>query len=351
MKNYFRNIIFTKTPLKALYRFEDYFQVYPMNLEKCPNNKRAKHFPCIIEYWVDDKEVKHVQPLGSEAADRMISRTTAQTNRLIEITNLLSLVTNHRFFFYRTPEEAWIMPMPEVIDAGLDEQSSIWSFSLFHYPGMREDLKITEFTEVKFESVQTITKKLYYFNDPVESPKKEITFPDHIDLVLANYLKLAGNDRIICDSAIFQFCNGLDLQQKMKSLSFVSVVSSIETLVNLEFKDEVVEFECNDCKTLKNSTRMCKKCGRPIWGIAAKFREFLFKYVSSDPKAKKLYNAIYSIRSKIAHTEYLISGENYLNWNFDNKTEEINMKHLEAIQLARRSISSWLEFTFLSSNQ
>ncbi len=124
----------------------------------------------------------------------------------------------------------------------------------------------------------------------------------------------------------------------MKSLSFFSFVSSIETLVNYEFRNERVEYTCNDCKALSSSERNCKKCGSPIWGVSAKYREFLFKYVSNDPNAKKMYNKIYDIRSKITHTEYLMNGENFLNWNFDDKTEEIARKHLEAMQLARRSL-------------
>ncbi len=128
----------------------------------------------------------------------------------------------------------------------------------------------------------------------------------------------------------------------MESLSFFSFVSSIETLVNYEFKNEKVEYACSDCKTLKSSERSCKKCGSPIWGVTAKYREFLFKYVSNDPNAKKMYNKIYNIRSKITHTEYLMNGENFLNWEFNDKTKEISTNHLQAMQLARRSLINWI---------
>lgn len=342
MKIYFKNIVFTKTPLKSHYRFKDYFQIYPIDLEKSPQNKTAKHFPCILEFWVDEKEIAHINAMGSEIVDNMISKTTFQTNRLIEITNLLSSITNYRFFQYRNTEGLWSMPSPENISDELNNISSEWSIGLYYYPNMADDFKIKEFTNLDFTTSSFIPKKVYYWYDPVENPDKAIDFPDLIDLAIENYLQLSRKEKVVCDSAIYQLCNGLDLQPTMRSLSFVSIVSSIETLVNYEFKNEKIEYSCSDCKSLKSSTRTCKKCGEPIWGIAAKFREFLFKYVSSDKAAKKMYNSIYTTRSKIAHTDFLISGDNYLNWNYDDKTEELEMQHLQAIQLSRRSISSWL---------
>lgn len=223
-----------------------------------------------------------------------------------------------------------------------DKLKSEWSFSLF-YPELVAEMKIEKsFSTTDFPKIKLTEPKRYYFYDPVESKEKEIDFPNDIDSILTNYLKLQEKEKIVCDSAIFMLCNGLDLRDKMKSLSFLSVVSSIETLVHLEFKNEKVEFECNDCKTLKSSDRTCAKCGRPVWGVASKFREFLFKYVSKEEPAKKMYNKIYDIRSKIAHTEYLVNSENFLNWDFSNATEEMAIRHLEAIQLSRRAVSNWL---------
>ncbi|MEP2026833.1 MAG: hypothetical protein ABJH98_12265 [Reichenbachiella sp.] len=342
MKRYFRNIVFTLTPLKSAYRFKDYFQIYPINLENSPQNKSARHFPCLIEYWVDDDEVKPVDALNSPVVNKMISKTTAQTNRVLEITNFLSSVTNYRFFIYRSPDQLWALPNPEEVTEEMNEWSSQWSVGLYYYPNMAKDLKISEFSSPECTTVKLLPKSYYYFYDPVEGHDKVIDFPDILDDTFEAYLSLSGKEKTVCDSAIYQLCNGLDLYPRMRSLSFLSVISGIETLVNYEFRNEKVVYECNDCKSLKSSSRTCKKCGSPIWGITAKFREFLFKYVSDKPEARKMYNKIYNVRSKIAHTEYLISGENYLNWNFDDKTEELGKQHLQAIQLCRRSISSWL---------
>jgi hypothetical protein len=128
----------------------------------------------------------------------------------------------------------------------------------------------------------------------------------------------------------------------MKSLSFFSAVSAIETMVEYEYKGEKIKYECGECKFLIESDRTCNKCGRPKWGIAEKFREFLLKYISSSDDSRKVFNKIYSIRSKIAHTKYLIFNEHVFDLEKNEKTDELFHLHMQSIQLARMSITNWL---------
>lgn len=342
MRQYIRNIIFTKTPLNGKFKYSDIFQIYPLNLENAPNSKVTDHFPMIIEFWYDTESLPSVSEFDSEGVNKMIAQTTAQTNKLIEITNLLSSISNYQFFFYRKPETFWSVPISEENTEDINKTSSTWSASLYYYPSIGDELKIDGFTDVDYKEVDLITQRKYYWNNPVESKDKFIDFPDTINEILTKYFEIKGNKKKVVLSSIFQICNGLELFHRMKSLSFFSFVSGIETLVNYEFRNEKVEYECNDCKSLKSSDRKCKKCGSPIRGVTAKYREFLFKYVSDDPNAKKMYDKIYTIRSKITHTDYLMNGENFLSWDFNDKTEEISTKHLEAMQLARRSLINWI---------
>ncbi len=342
MRQYIKNIIFTKTPLKGKYRFEDFFQIYPLNLQDAPQSKVTDHFPMIIEFWYDTDSLPFVKEFDEEDVNNFVAKTTAQTNKLIELTSLLSSVSNFQFFFYRSPQTYWGVSIPEEITNEINNVSSTWSASMYYYPGIGKDLQIENFSEIVVDNVALVPQQKYYWFDPVESKDKSIDFPNTIDEILKRYFEITGDKKKVVLSAIYQICNGLDLFNRMKSLSFFSFVSAIETLVNYEFKNEIVEYECNECKSLKSSERTCKKCGSPIWGVTAKYREFLFKYVSNVPEAKKLYNDIYNIRSKITHTDYLMNGENFLNWEFNDKTKEISTKHLEAMQLARRSLINWI---------
>ncbi len=345
-RNFIKNIIFSRTPLNSCYRFGDKFQIYPVNLENAPSSTHAIHFPMIIEFYVDDSEIKEVKEFDSKSVNQTVAELTAQTNKLIQLTNLISTISNYRIFFYRHIEMMWTVPVPEEITEEVKKEfnkiSSSTSMPSFTYENISKDMFITEFSNPDFPKIELLNQRSYYFYEPLESKKKSINFPNTIDIIFENYFNLDNKELKIINSAMHQFCNGLDLFKTMKSLSFFSIVSSIETLVNLEFKNEKIEFECNDCKTIKTSKRHCQKCGRPIWGIAAKFREFLFKYVSDKKEAKKLYNQIYTIRSRITHTEYLLNGDNFSDWEFNNKTEEISMLHLKAMQIARRSFANWL---------
>ena len=345
-RNYIRNIIFSKTPLNSCYRFADKFQIYPINLENAPSSKRATHFPMIIEFFLDDNEIKEVKEFDEKSINQTVAEMSAQTNKLIQLTNLISTISNYRLFFYRHIEMLWAVPIPEELTDEARKEfnkiSSSWCMPSYVYENIGKELYITEFSNPDFPKIDILPQRLYYFYEPLEDKNKSINFPKTVDAIFDNYFNLNEKELKIINSAMHQFCNGLDLFKNMKSLSFFSIVSSIETLVNLEFKDEKIEFECSDCKTIKTSERQCQKCGRPIWGISAKFREFLFKYVSDKKEAKKLYNQIYTIRSKITHTEYLLNGDNFSDWEFNNKTEEISMLHLKAMQIARRSFANYL---------
>ncbi len=342
MKKFIKNIIFTKTPLTGKYRYGDLFQIYPLNIDEAPNTDKTHHYPIIIEYWYETEGIENVEVFGSETIDKMVSTTTVQINKLIEYTNLLSAITNYRFFFYRKPDMFWSIPLTKEGE-DINQLSSEWSASLYYYPNIANDLRIEDFSNPDFPEITQLPQKIYYWYNPVEGHDKIITLPDTIDNILSKYFSATTDENIVANSCIYQICNGLDLLDKIKSLSFFSFVSAIETLVNYEFKDEKVEYLCNDCKSLKNSARHCNKCGSPIWGVTAKYREFLFKYVSNEPKAKKLYNNIYNIRSQITHTDFLFAGELFLDWNHNDKTEEIYKTHLSAMQLSRRSLINWLQ--------
>lgn len=345
-RNFIKNIIFSKTPLNSCYRFGDKFQIYPVNLENAPKSPHATHFPMIIEYYLDDAEIKEVKEFDGKSINQTVAELSAQTNKLTQITNLISTITNHRLFFYRHIEMLWAVAVPDDLTDEVKKEfnkiSSSWSIPSYVYENIGKEMFITEFSNPDVPKIELLPQRLYYFYEPFEGKKKSINFPNTADEIFNNYFNLNDKELKIINSAMHQFCNGLDIFKNMKSLSFFSIVSSIETLVNLEFKNEKIDFECNDCKTIKTSDRHCQKCGRPIWGITAKFREFLFKYVSDKKEAKKIYSQIYNIRSKITHTEYLLNGDNFSDWEFNNKTEEISMLHLKAMQIARRSFANWL---------
>lgn len=127
----------------------------------------------------------------------------------------------------------------------------------------------------------------------------------------------------------------------MRSIAFLTYVSSIETMISIEMDDENIEY-CKSCKTLKKSSHICSECGSPVWGIRKKFSEYLKKYVAGSASSQRKYKKIYDLRSKIAHNGHLFLSD------IDNTFEDLEIKNeewlinIETLQLARLNIVNWI---------
>lgn len=347
-KKFYRNIIFSKTPLTTYLRIGDYLQIYPCDFENAPKSRYCHDFPLVIEYWVDEDEKIEVSDDWEDLKD-YVSKSSLQIIKLNRITRLLSAFTNHRFFTYGESEFRWGVALP---DKELDEEEkqvinntpSQVIFGVYTYPKMWNDLQLKDFSEQRHPSAKLFKHNFYYWYDPVDDKTKEITFPATIHKLVDHYFNLNAKAKKIVDSIIHLICNGIDIKPKMKSLAFLSFVSAVETIVNYEYKDkkDEIEFECPDCQAIRKSPLTCHKCGRPIWGVKAKYKAFLKTYVAKGENSIKKYNRIYNLRSDIVHNGMLLLGDEQLNWAKSDKVDSQYMTHLETMQLARLSLVNWL---------
>ena len=62
---------------------------------------------------------------------------------------------------------------------------------------------------------------------------EEVKLPQHTDIAIHNFFALGDEERNTVNSATSLICNGVDLRTKMKSLSFVAFVSSIDLVLAL----------------------------------------------------------------------------------------------------------------------
>ena len=81
------------------------------------------------------------------------------------------------------------------------------------------------------------------------------------------------------------------------------------------------------------------QCGRPIWGVTAKVKNFLKEYVSSNDEDVKNYNKIYNLRSKITHTGDIFTGDSIYDSDEDRRDRENKMEY-KLIEYARRGMVS-----------
>ncbi len=335
-------IVFCTNPLPGCFRFGDYFQMYPWASKSAPTSDKAKLHPVALEYTFDDAEQLAV-PKELEKLQSYISRETHSNNKQKQILHLISSITNYRFL-YPTPDFSWFVPLPngDLKKEEIDSQPSQFGISLFTYPDLGKEQVITEFTQIEPFKFERLAHTDYYSNLDLDG-KEVVRLPESIEATIENYLNLDDDSAKAINSATSLICQGIDLRIPMKSLSFVSFVSSIETMVDHEHRnDKKIVFECDQCKAIKDSPFTCNKCGRPTWGIAAKFRAYLEKYVSADPNAKAKINRIYSTRSKIVHAGLLMLGDTYIDWSNENKSQEEWQSHLDVMQTARLSVVNWL---------
>lgn len=339
-----RTIVFSNSKLKSSFRFEDNFQVLPLNMEVKPQNQCARHFPIILEFSIDDNEIDRYERL---------KYSTALYNRQKEIINLLSCLTNHRFFSYDTSMNGWGIGVPnkpiekitkEEFDI-FNKQESCWYISGYFYRGLKKDMIINRFSDY---SPKAILKEArmheYYINNPIDDYQHEICFPNTLPTALHFYYGLSENIRRKVNSSIYLACDGMDISAHKRSLSFLSYISAIEGLIDLDVNEDEIEFECGSCKTIKSSPYKCPVCGRPIWGIKQKFVNFLSKYVSMTEKSQKKYKKIYDLRSSITHTGQLFLGDYNMSFNEERKEKDENdwLMRLETLQLFRIALDSWL---------
>lgn len=343
MRKYYRRIIFSKTPLRTQFRYKDVFQLLPIESKVAPTNPYARHFPLFLEYYID-----------FEKNDIDIFEDLAiQQKREFEIINLLSVLTNHRFFKYLSDRNEWAIMTPNIGFDNLSEeqiilynnQYSSWVIGGYMYPGLGKELEIEKLSESKCPETALISPYYQYFtNNPVENHEGKIRFPETIINCLDNYFSLTSKTLQKVKSCVFLTCDGIDIVENKRSLGFLSFVSAIEGLVSLEVADDEITFECQNCQTIKESPYQCPKCVRPIWGIKTKFVEFLRKFVAGSEKSAQTYREVYNLRCKITHKSQLFSGDYDLSLD-ENK---MNLEHqdwlmrLKTLQLVRLSLSNWL---------
>ena len=326
MNEFHKTIIFTKTPLAGSFRYKDKFQIYPADLDNMPKSKLQKHHPVILEYTTTEAD-KIEPPTDFEVLKDLTSLTATTLTKQDQILNLLTLFTNHLFFRYYDLTGTWGMPILKD-DPGeeANQWSSKWNLKLFHWPGKPEQLKINEFTDTEIDKVEYKRHFDYYLNDPNFDyhSDKHITFPNTIIDGLDSYYNLDEDSRKVIDSSISHSVSAVELRQHKKTLSIIASFSSIEAMVNFEFKDEKPE--------------MCDSCGQLKYKVSKKFKDYLFKYVGKSTNNKKKFNAFYSLRSKIVHAGVHLKTENL--WNDLPKEEEDKefLTHVEILQLVQLSI-------------
>lgn len=323
---FYKVIIFSDNPLTTQFRFENKFQIYPYTSPNAPFSDKVKLHPIALEYWVDE-DIDVIIPEDFKGLEGFYKQSVITMLPQTKILSLLSSLSNYRFFLPQIKWQ-WFCSIPNGDNPDeANNQKSVAGLNTYWYPESYAERQINDFSNPDFPQMNLKPHPEYFRNISMDE-NEEIVFPEYISVALHNYYALPEQIKQIVEAASSLINNGIALRGTMNSLSYISFISSIETLVDFEFKNEIV--------------KKCECCGTSQYRVMGKFRDFIFKYVSSAAETKKQINEIYGLRSKIAHSGELLLADNIYNWGDDTTRSEQWQIHLSAMQLGRVTLSNWL---------
>lgn len=330
---YCRSVVFTDAPLIKALRYKDIFQLVPFfYFPKAPFSVYAYHFPCFLEFEVEDKE--ELLPTEAMLRKKGFSEEVLELGRKIpnqtrvrkEILHLLTSLTNFRFFEYSASSNCWgIQASMKDVDKltteeleKLNNQTSHWTIRGYFYPNCAEDLKITEFTACE-EYYAASDNPLEYFtvNCNLDN-NSEIKVPPYLDLVLDRYYSLREDEKCIVRQCIGLLYEGVGLFDTNRSVSLLSIVSSIEGMAKL------------DLKKYGNGENL---------GSTNRFLRYLKTYVAG--KSEEKYRMFYKKRCDISHEGVLFLSDLDIYGDIKKQDEDWRFR-LEVLQAARIALYNWL---------
>lgn len=323
---YYKAVVFCSNRVEGVFRFKDVFQIYPLSIEEAPKSELIKIYPFVLEYCITDEGQIELDGELKEISN-FISELTQSANFQNLILNFLTAFSNYRFFFPK-PNVQWFVSIDhELSEAEMNNQISKPGLNVYRFPTMSKNAPITAFTEVDQPEIEPKEHPEYFQNLDIEGTEV-VCFSKFMSAAFHNYFLLAKEQQEAIESAAILINQGIELQDTMKSLSFISFVSSIETMVELENKGVKIE-RCETCKIEK-------------YRVTVKFINYVYKYATNNKNAKKQIQSIYNLRSKIAHTGMLLFGDGKINWSDNEEKDGQRQTHLQAMQLSRLSLMNWV---------
>jgi hypothetical protein len=330
MIEYHRAIFFTKVPLLGYYKYKDVFQIFPCNMENMPKSKYQKHHPNILEFWTSDEE-RISSTIDFKNYQDLADRTATALNKQDKILTLLSTFTNNLFFRYTEQSGNWGFPiLNDDFGDEVNSMSSIWCFKYFYFPDLPRQNKIEKFTDITLPEIKRVDFNYFYTHKPSLDDESDsgIVFPNSIDALFDEYYLLDPNERYFIDTAASYTVSAIELNLSKRTLSLLASFTSLETMVNLEYKDV--------------PSGKCDACNQPIFSVSKKFRDFLLKYVGDTSNNKKKFNSYYSLRSKIIHAGRQLKTELLFAEVPDEERKEELITRIEILQIGKLAIANWL---------
>lgn len=313
---YRRALLFSSFPITGKFIFLDEFQILPPDDSFTKAPFRDCDHPFILEYKFDSPE--NIID-DEESTPQFILDNECAANKETEITLLLSVFSENYFFYYKS-ERSWFHSFNQEND-----DTIYWGQQGYYIKGFKD--RIDALSGVDIEEIGSIDPNVH-FNRIGHYFDHKLDLPSNISYSFHAYYELSQEIKDVFLSSASLLHQGIGLWATHPSLSFASIISSLETLIAYQNRLDVPQ--------------PCECCGQKNFHVAKKFRDFIRTYGSQDKEFRQFAIRIYDLRSKILHRGELFLGE----------TKTIPFKSRDhiytddmrrgVIRLARICLNNWL---------
>jgi hypothetical protein len=270
--------------------------------------------PMYLEYWIDEITTKKSAPPIFNGSKPTFDES--QNNYLKDLLRQLTVYTGIHFYV-EDYKLTWCTPMdPDSVSLQIADESV---YAINGYFAMYPP--IMDFTVIDSKVYEILPGDGY----------QQLSGKDSITELFDKYYSLDKGKIPSVINSMALVSQAKSLSSRMKSVSFILLVSAIETLIDLERVLSGQEVE------------RCSKCKTPKYKPTKNFIEFVKTYSKESGKEIKVFlSNVYDIRSKISHAGNLLLGDAVLDWdNFKTEQEhEILLMTLE--MYVCKSIRAWL---------
>ena len=351
--------VLSSHPLVGYYRYKNLFQILPSTFQ-C--EMLGQDHPLILEirylpdiwphrdelHWYRDLweqyRFEHIRngatKRGLEPGDDWVKayEQITKMNRFPAIINelifLLTLFTNYRFFVSSASDQGWFISLDTTKDRTIKAQwgQRWYSFDKYETGTELSDTSVAEVSRSPVSEYYSRTRDAITLGED-----NSILLPENIDQLFDIYFELDSERKKSFYTACHLYNKALKLSSESASLSLVATVMAIEALVNC-VKDKSPR--CSSCNT-PESIETCDKCGVPLYRVTSLFKQFLNKFFSKTPEAKKFAQDLYITRSALAHGDLLRDDLHDSGFYAEAKDEQ-QMFRRNSYKVTRIAMLRWL---------
>jgi hypothetical protein len=332
-----QEIVLSETRIKGSYRYGEIFQMRPMHQEAPVLEWAMGHHPWLLEYMYnvpDVSETKYNPDLPDHVLMPMLDdEASSKVRKWILL--VLSIFAKSRVFQYASgmSQQQWFMRLPKDSNDLIVSPTPLWGQGGYQYQGISAWI-IDKFSDPKVPPIQLVESNEYY---RTETPQQYVVgqtsdnfeLPDRINSYLDTYIALPERFKNCFLSSCFLFNQGIQLFYQAPSLAFAACVSSLETLIAVDKKEEPKD--------------RCECCDQIKYHVRQKFLDFIRKYGSDSKDARRVADRVYERRSRILHEGQLFVGEaepktieGAIDWINDDQSRR------NVIRFFRTCIINWL---------